>query len=110
MSQQDNFSGGFVLGAIVGGIVGGIVGVVLATPKSDNPNEASPSSDDLKATRPRRRPLRGVNEPMTEQSMEAARQGLDAKIAQLNEAIDDVRQQISSVNGRSETSPEKFPS
>jgi gas vesicle protein len=110
MSQQDNFSGGFVLGAIVGGLVGGIVGVVLASPKSDSPTDPQPNPDDLKATRPRRRPLRGIAEPMTEQSMEVARQGLEAKIAQLNDAIDDVRQQISSVNGRSEVSSDKFPS
>jgi esterase/lipase len=113
--QQDNFSGGFVLGAIVGGVVGGILGVVLATPKAATTPESNvANADELKVAKPRRRPLRGMTEPMTEpmteQSMEAARQGLESKIAQLNDAIDDVRQQISSVNGRSESSAEKFPS
>jgi gas vesicle protein len=110
MSQQDNFSGGFVLGAIVGGVVGGVLGVILANPKPQGTSDSTPT-DEPKVARPRRRPLRGLGEPMNEQSMETARQELETKIAQLNDAIDDVRQQISSVNGRSaETNPEKFPS
>ena len=30
MSQQDNFSSGFIWGAVLGGIAGGFVGAVLA--------------------------------------------------------------------------------
>jgi hypothetical protein len=102
MSKEDNFSGGFVLGAIVGGLVGGLLGVVLANPKSSLSADGSVvNPEDLNLNRPRRRPLRGMGEPVTEQSMEAARQGLESKIAQLNDAIDDVRQQISTVNGPS---------
>jgi hypothetical protein len=100
MSKEDNFSGGFVLGAIVGGVVGGLLGVVLANPKSSSDGSAV-NPEELSLNRPRRRPLRGMGEPVTEQSMEAARQGLESKIAQLNDAIDDVRQQISTVNGPS---------
>ncbi len=110
MSQQDNFSGGFVLGAIVGGVVGGVLGVVLTASKGEHTSDSAISPDDLKATKPRRRPLRGMTDPMSEQSMEVARQGLETKIAQLNDAIDDVRQQIGSVNGRSESTAEKSPS
>jgi prefoldin subunit 5 len=47
---------------------------------------------------------------VTEQSIEAARQGLEQKIAQLNEAIDDVRQQISQVHTQNEQTPQKFTS
>jgi hypothetical protein len=99
MSKEDNFSGGFVLGAIVGGLVGGLLGVVLANPKSSSADGSAVNPEELNLNRPRRRPLRGMGEPVTEQSMEAARQGLESKIAQLNDAIDDVRQQISTVNG-----------
>jgi hypothetical protein len=103
MSQQDNFSGGFVLGAIVGGVVGGIFGVALATAKEQRANLAVDDAVDAPkpVARPRRRPLRVPTEgaAMTEQSIEEARQGLEAKIAQLNDAIDDVRHQLGSVNG-----------
>jgi hypothetical protein len=39
----------------------------------------------------------------TEQNMEVARRGLEDKIAQLNDAIDDVRQQLGTVNGNGES-------
>lgn len=106
MSQQGNFSSGFVLGAIVGGVVGGLLGVVLATPRS---SDSADTTDELNvADRPRRRPLRLSTEPVTEESMEVARQGLESKIAQLNEAIDDVRQQLGQVNGKSDVIAEKL--
>jgi hypothetical protein len=105
MSQQDNFSGGFVLGAIVGGVVGGIFGVALATAKEQRANMTNEGTDEPKpVARPRRRPLRVPTESTvaTEQSIEAARQGLEAKIAQLNDAIDDVRHQLGNVNGQAD--------
>jgi TolA-binding protein len=111
MSQRDNFSSGFFLGALLGGVVGGLVGVILATPKAQEESEGSAAnSDEGLPPRPRKRPLRLVNEAVTEQSMEAARQGLEQKIAQLNEAIDAVRQQISHVHTQKEQTPEKFTS
>jgi uncharacterized membrane protein len=104
MSQQDNFSGGFILGAIVGGVVGGIFGVALATAKTATPTTAA----EPKVARPRRRPLRVPTEAaVTEQSMEVARQGLEDRIAQLNDAIDDVRQQLGSVNGKADVMADK---
>jgi uncharacterized membrane protein len=107
MSQQDNFSGGFILGAIVGGVVGGIFGVALATAKTASTTTAA---DDAKVARPRRRPLRvpTSESPVTEQSMEVARQGLEDRIAQLNDAIDDVRLQLGSVNGKSDVTADKL--
>ncbi|KEI66439.1 hypothetical protein A19Y_1379 [Planktothrix agardhii NIVA-CYA 126/8] len=38
---------------------------------------------------------------LTGDNMETARLGLEDKISQLNQAIDDVRQQLGSVNGNS---------
>lgn len=95
MSQQDNFSSGFVLGAIVGGVVGGVVGAVVTSQRLTDINEAAGAKSEL-PEKPKKRRLRGS----TEQNMEIARRGLEDKIAQLNDAIDEVRQQLGSVNGR----------
>lgn len=109
MSQQDNFSSGFVAGAVVGGVIGGFVGAWLASRKFDElegPEEAR-RTPDLPETKPlnkgRKRPLKAS----TEQNMEIARRSLEDKIAQLNDAIDDVRQQLGGVNGTPETGGER---
>lgn len=98
MSQQDNFAGGFLTGAVVGGVVGGILGVLIASKiaKSDaaTSDETFPKLD-VKPGKGRRGQLKAP----TEQSIEIARRGLEDKIAQLNDAIDDVRQQLGAVNG-----------
>lgn len=95
MSQQDNFVGGFILGAIAGGMVGGVLGVLAA---SRLPRQKLKSRAESLA----RRSLKGSPEkptPASPQNIEAARRGLEDKIAQLNEAIDDVRQKLGNVNG-----------
>jgi len=84
MSQRDGFGSGFLLGALIGGAVGGIVGALAASRRSPlNPPE------ELEGQEP------------TEESIEGARRSLETKIAQLNLAIDDVREQLGSVNGSS---------
>jgi hypothetical protein len=90
MSQRDGFAGGFFLGAIVGGVVGGVLGAVVATRRlSQESGEENPTLLS---------PGKGAKfEP--EERMERARRSLEDKIAQLNLAIDDVRQQLSAVNG-----------
>ena len=93
MSQSDNFLAGFLLGSLVGGIAGGVLGVVVSSKLSGT--ESEPPFKKALDKEPRKRKLT----PPTEESIEAARQGLEEKIAQLNDAIDDVRQQLSSVNG-----------
>jgi Na+/glutamate symporter len=106
MGQQgDKFAGGFIAGTIFGGIVGGLVGTWLAQ-KLQQPDESTESSlsgnpadmakEQLKKVK--RRILSGNDEV----SMEEARQGLEEKIAQLNTAIDQARQQMSKVNGSSQ--------
>jgi gas vesicle protein len=93
MSQRDSFLGGFLLGTVVGGAVGGILGAVVSSRLANDENSAE--FPQLKDKTTRKRQLK----PPTEQSIEAARRGLEDKIAELNEAIDDVRQQLSSTNG-----------
>jgi Na+/glutamate symporter len=89
MSQKDNFGSGFVLGSIVGGVVGGVLGTLLAT------------RNETALTRKNKNSLK-EDSPLqftSEESMEVARHSLEDKIAQLNLAIDEVRQQLNSVNG-----------
>ncbi|WP_416667078.1 hypothetical protein [Egbenema bharatensis] len=98
MSQQGNFAGGFLLGSVVGGLVGGVVGVLVASRLSQQEEleseNALPGLD--KQSKGNKKRQLGAS---TEQNIEVARRGLEDKIAQLNDAIDDVRQQLSSVNG-----------
>jgi len=98
MSQRDGFTGGFLAGAALGALFGGIVGI-LVTAQKDNEDEAQEQSllnsslSKVRAIKSRR------NQLDTEESIEAARRSLEDKIAQLNTAIDDVRQQLGTVNG-----------
>jgi hypothetical protein len=99
MSQQDNFVGGFVLGTVVGGALGGILGALAASRMQSaakkTESRMTGGGDGLGF---------GEFDESTEESMEVARLGLEDKIAQLNEAIDDVRQQLGGINGHSEQS------
>ncbi len=95
MSQQDNFSSGFVLGAIVGGVVGGVLGSLLTAQRLEGTvKDSLLEPEDGKNNK--KRSIRGS----AEQNIELARRSLEDKIAQLNDSIDDVRQQLGSVNGR----------
>lgn len=100
MSQRDGFSGGFILGTIVGGIVGGVVGALLTSRQlnpAETPQERSRNNTlDTKSTKKRR--LFQAGQATTEADIEAARRSLEDKIAQLNDAIDDVRQQLGGPN------------
>lgn len=98
MSQQDKFAAGFMAGAVFGGLLGGVVGVLAATRMKQGRSRSSlglDTADDLSAQ---------AIDAATEESMEIARQGLEIKIAQLNEAIDNVRQQLGEANGHTEKS------
>ncbi|WP_088891674.1 hypothetical protein [Leptolyngbya ohadii] len=98
MSQQGNFIGGFLLGTVVGGVVGGVIGALAASRLNQEPTEAEASFKKLDQSEGKPAKRRQLKAP-TEQNMEVARRGLEDKIAQLNDAIDDVRQQLGTVNG-----------
>ena len=91
MTQRDGFMGGFFAGAIFGGIVGGFLGTVLANRKE---RDRSLEDKSLLENTP-------ISKISAEETIEDARRSLEDKIAQLNLAIDDVRQQLGSVNGNS---------
>ncbi len=94
MSQQDNFFGGFLVGALVGGVVGGVLGTLVAPRLSKQDTlESEKKFSRLDGKKGEKRQL------PTEQSIEVSRRGLEDKIAQLNEAIDDVRLKLGGING-----------
>lgn len=104
MSQRDNFAGGFLLGAILGGVVGGALGALAASGRlnelltSDEEPLLPPNQPEAK---PGKAPKRSLKPTNGQGNMEVARRSLEDKIAQLNEAIDDVRQQLGSVDAAS---------
>jgi gas vesicle protein len=102
MSQREGFTSGFLAGAIVGGMVGGLIGALVAGQRDNDSNETEPSL--LNSTRSEVNPLKGRKRRQlkAEESIEVARRSLEDKIAQLNMAIDDVRQQLGTVNGNAQ--------
>ncbi|MGB3236681.1 MAG: hypothetical protein WBB29_00195 [Geitlerinemataceae cyanobacterium] len=95
MSNQDGFAGGFLAGALFGSVVGGVLGAALTSRLGQSTN-----SDASKRIRARSNRLdRNPQALQSDDDIEAARQILEAKIAQLNTAIDDVRHQLHNVNG-----------
>jgi len=90
MSDQDNFTGGLIVGAVVGGLVGGVIGFLLGGGRSQEvlADENSPLPES-KLRKIIKRPLKGEEEKIS-----VARRTLEEKIAQLNEAIDEVRFQL----------------
>jgi gas vesicle protein len=100
MSQQDNFSGGFFLGAVLGGIAGGVIGAILANRSMEAEAEIAESDrsslPDPKSTK--KRSLRVSSGDNFEVNAESARKSLEDKIAQLNDAIDEVRDQLKRVD------------
>jgi hypothetical protein len=97
MSQQDNFGSGFLLGTLFGGVLGGIVGTIVASraTSSQSPSERYGLNDVAESE--------GHTINPSEEEMEIARRGLEDKIAQLNSAIDDVRQRLGGTNGYAQT-------
>ncbi len=91
MSQKDGFAGGFILGSIVGGVVGGLIGTIV-TSRTNTRSEREDNST-LKTTSETK-----LNSP---ENLEFARRSLESKIAQLNLAIDDVREQLNNAERNS---------
>jgi gas vesicle protein len=106
MSQRDGFSSGFLLGTILGGVVGGVVGALLAARQLGEAAESqdAPLKPNTLEPKPDKR-KRLLRTPGNHSDMEAARRSLEDKIAQLNDAIDDVREQLGGVNGNPSKQP-----
>ncbi|MEM1171780.1 MAG: hypothetical protein AAGJ08_22545 [Cyanobacteria bacterium P01_H01_bin.35] len=91
MSNKNGFASGLMAGIAVGGLVGGLFGILIGSRISDD-NDVAENFLDSQDTE---------KEKSTKETeaIEETRQSLEGKIAQLDQAIDEVRQQISSVNG-----------
>lgn len=95
MSNQDGFAGGFLAGALFGSVVGGVLGAALTSRLRQSTNSNASKGIRDRSNRPDGNP----QALQSDDDIEAARQILEAKIAQLNTAIDDVRHQLHNVNG-----------
>ncbi|HEY9845639.1 MAG TPA: hypothetical protein V6D03_05520 [Candidatus Caenarcaniphilales bacterium] len=95
-NRGDNFASGFLAGAFCGSVVGGILGALLASKIPPGDDQASINGNVMEGSVIRRK--RQLN-AAAELNIEGARQSLEGKIAQLNDAIDDVRRQLNNVNG-----------
>ncbi len=99
MSNREGFTSGLMIGATLGSMIGGVLGVVLAS-RMSNENSTNQLLEGKKSQN---------KSPQQEaENIEMARLSLEDKIAQLNQAIDDVRQQLGSVNGNTPESPESL--
>ena len=92
MSNREGFTGGFIAGAAVGGLVGAVLGTVLSR-RAAEALLSEPSEPKTRKIRQRKATQ------LEADGMEVARLSLEDKIAQLNQAIDDVRLQLGDVNG-----------
>lgn len=102
MSQRDGFTGGLLAGIAIGGLVGGVIGAILAGQRNNSDEDTEQSL--LKSRLSEKKAMKGKKSQLnSEESIEAARRSLEDKIAQLNTAIDDVRQQLGPVNGSGST-------
>lgn len=92
MSNREGFTGGFIAGAAVGGLVGAVLGVVLSRRAAE-----AFLGDSSEA-----KPIKPKGSQLEDERLEVARLSLEDKIAQLNQAIDDVRLQLGDVNGNAQ--------
>jgi len=87
MSKNNNFAGGFLLGTLVGGLAGAVVGIVIGARSNETTSKSKQSLDDDDDSRSN----------LTLDNTELA-EDLEAKMSQLNAAIDEVRQKLNLVN------------
>lgn len=109
MTQRDHFAIGFILGSLVGGLVGGIAGAVLASRKQEDPLPLD-EVPQINGTPPDPKILKSKTKSLKlsdEERLESARRSLEDKIAQLNDTIDDVRQQLGTVEPTPKTNGER---
>ena len=91
MSNKNGFVSGLIAGAAVGSLLGGFLGILVGTSISDDADLAENLLDSQDTEK--QKSIKELD------STEVAHQSLEAQIAQLNQAIDEVRQQIGDVNG-----------
>jgi len=96
MSQRDGFASGFLAGDVFGSLVGGVVGALIVSQRDQDLTLESEKVNG--ATDPKKVPRRRSFKEQEGESIEMARRSLEDKIAQLNSTIDEVRQQLGTVD------------
>ena len=95
-NQGDRFLGGFIAGSLFGGLVGGLVGSYLVNKLGDSVlGDEDEADGSIEGTLKSARNLLRRSNDLT---IEDAREGLEDKISELNDAIDEARQQLRHVN------------
>lgn len=87
-NRGDRFGAGFIAGAIFGGVVGSLASIFIVQKLSETGN----GTMVLKGKKTATDTLNGNDES----AMEDIRIELESKIAQINEAVDDLQQRLSS--------------
>ncbi|MDG2989464.1 hypothetical protein L3556_00740 [Candidatus Synechococcus calcipolaris G9] len=87
-NRGDRFGVGFIAGAIFGGVVGSLASILIVQKLSESGGESLALKGKKNATDT----LNGNDES----AMEDIRIELESKIAQINEAVDDLQQRLSS--------------
>jgi hypothetical protein len=82
--SNNGFAGGFLLGALVGGAIGGVIGTVVVS-KSKRGTQRKPKLTGRD---------RSLDTTSGSIDPDVKRRELEAKIAHLNDTIDDVREQL----------------
>lgn len=91
MAQREGFGSGFLVGSLVGGIVGGIVGAALIS-RSTEDDKSGDDGDLFRAPA-------AIDASDAESLATDARRSLEEKIAQIDRAIEDVRQRLGGERG-----------
>lgn len=90
MSQSDRFGSGFVLGALVGGVLGGVLGASLVQRAGTRLRKTQLNGQG-------RRPRLQETDGSVEGRLEEARQSMEDKIALINQAIENLRHEMDTV-------------
>jgi hypothetical protein len=95
MSQSDRFGSGFVLGALVGGVLGGVLGASLVQRAGTKLRKGQLNGQ---GRRPHlREPRLRETDGSVEGRLEEARQSMEDKISLINQAIENLRQEMDTV-------------
>jgi gas vesicle protein len=103
--SQDRFYSGLAIGALLGGLTGGLLGYLLSAPSPESVSRSAEASRRIR--RARRKNYSSSADPQVvleevqqsaDQAISDARQSINVKIAQLNDAIEQARDKLGPSN------------
>ncbi len=102
---EDRFYSGLAIGTLLGGLTGGLLGYLLSAPSPESSSRSAETSRRIR--RARRKNYASSADPQVvleevqqsaDQAISDARQSINVKIAQLNEAIEQARDKLGTSN------------